>query len=201
METGTDRRLTASLALTGVALPLYSRDYWSALTAALKAAIGKNDGSELLHLSDAYADRNDDGTFPSNSMVAFWAIGCADGRDSADPAAMSAEAAQIQAVAPTVWKFFSYGGLTCADWPTPVTAPLPSYAAKGAPPILVVGTTNDPATPYAWAQKLATTLSSGVLLTRKGEGHTAYLSGNSCIVKHVDDFLVKGTVPAKGSHC
>ena len=149
MQTGTNRRLTASLAFTGVALPLYARDYWPALKAALTVAISKNDGSQLLHLSDVYADRNSDGSYASNSMEAFWAIGCADGRDSADPAAMTAEATQIQAVAPTVWKFFAYGGLVCADWPTPVTAPLPSYAAKGAPPIIVVGTTNDPATPYA----------------------------------------------------
>ena len=114
---------------------------------------------------------------------------------------MTAEAAQIQAVAPTVWKFFAYGGLKCADWPAPVPAPLASYAAQGAPPILVVGTTNDPATPYPWAQKLATTLSSGVLLTRTGEGHTAYGSSNSCIVNDVDNFLVNGTVPAADSHC
>jgi pimeloyl-ACP methyl ester carboxylesterase len=201
MDTGTDRQLTASLAFTGVALPLYAQSYWPALTVALRAALTNRDGSQLLELSDVYSDRASDGSYSTNAMEAFWAIGCADGRDDPDPAAMAAEADKIKAVAPTVWQFFAWGGLLCADWPTRVTAPLDSYAADGAPPILVVGTTNDPATPYAWAQRLSTTLSSGVLLTRKGEGHTAYLSGNSCIVKKVDGFLVDGTVPAKGTTC
>lgn len=201
METGTDRSLTGSLAFTGVALPLYAQSYWPALTDALTLALRKDDGSGLLQLSDIYSDRSSDGTYSTNAMVAFWSIGCADSRDDPDPAAMESQAQQVRAVAPTVWKFFSYGALLCQNWPTPAVAPLPSYAAAGAPPILVVGTTNDPATPYSWAQQLASTLDSGVLLTRRGEGHTAYSSGNQCIVKAVDAFLVDGTVPAEGTTC
>ncbi|MBU4336353.1 MAG: alpha/beta hydrolase [Actinobacteria bacterium] len=201
METGTDRALTGSLAFTGVALPLYAQSYWPALTDALTLALDQQDGSGLLQLSDIYSDRGSDGAYSTNSMVAFWSINCADSRDDADPDAMEAQAQEIKAVAPTVWKFFAYGALLCENWPTPAVDPLPSYAAAGAAPILVVGTTNDPATPYSWAQKLAETLDSGVLLTREGEGHTAYSSGNACIVKAVDAFLVDGTVPAEGTTC
>ena len=80
-------------------------------------------------------------------MVAFYAINCLDSRASADFDVMRAEAAQIQAAAPTVGSFFGYGGTVCAQWPVPEVGGLDSYAAEGAAPILVVGTTNDPATP------------------------------------------------------
>ncbi|WP_448631166.1 alpha/beta hydrolase [Cellulomonas soli] len=201
LDTGTDRALTGSLAFYGIALPLYSQDSWPYLTQALTAALQDDDGSVLLYLADLYSDRNDDGTYASNSSEAFWAVGCADERASADVATMRAEAEQIEAVAPTVGSFFAWGGLVCAQWPTPVSEPLESYAAEGAAPILVVGTTNDPATPYAWAKSLAETLSSGTLLTYEGEGHTAYGSSNACVADAVDGYLLTGEVPAEGTRC
>jgi len=201
LPTGTDRTLTQSLTFYGIALALYSQSYWPLLTQALSAAITRNDGSVLLQLSDAYFDRNADGTYASNSTEAFWAIGCLDGRDSADADTMRAQAARIEQAAPTVGTFFSYGGVVCADWPVPEVGGLDSYSAEGAPPILVVGTTNDPATPYAWAQRLATTLSSGVLLTHEGEGHTAYGTSNACVADAVDTYLLEGAPPAEGTRC
>ncbi|MGN8247215.1 alpha/beta hydrolase [Cellulomonas soli] len=201
LDTGTDRALTSSLAFYGIALPLYSQESWPYLTQALAAALQEDDGSVLLYLADLYSDRNPDGTYSSNSSEAFWAVGCADERASADVATMRAEAEQIEAVAPTVGAFFGYGGVICAQWPTPVSEPLESYTAEGAAPILVIGTTNDPATPYAWAQSLAETLSSGTLLTYEGEGHTAYGSSNSCVADAVDGYLLTGEVPAEGTRC
>jgi len=195
------RRLTGSLAFTGIAFPLYSSSYWSFLTSALTKALQSNDGSGLLGLADAYYERSPDGTYANNSTEAFWAIGCVDDRPSTDPADMQASAAAIQAAAPTVGYFFAYGAVICAKWPVPEVGPLDSYAAKGAAPILVVGTTNDPATPYAWAQSLSKLLSSGVLLTYKGEGHTAYGVANDCLNGAVDAYLLDGTVPADGTRC
>ena len=71
----------------------------------------------------------------------------------------------------------------------------------GAAPILVIGTTNDPATPYVWAQSLAEQLDSGQLVTYEGEGHTAYAQGNACIDETVDDYLIDATVPAADPLC
>ncbi|SFA90702.1 alpha/beta hydrolase [Cellulomonas marina] len=201
LTTGQDRRLTSALAFSGIAATLYSQASWDLLTQGLTAAITRGDGSVLLALSDAYYQRDAEGRYTSNMFEAFWSIGCADSRAPADVAEMRAAAAEVEAAAPTVGPWFSYGGVTCAQWPTPVAEPLPSYAAEGAAPILVVGTTNDPATPYAWAEKLATTLSSGVLLTFEGEGHTAYRASNTCIADVVDAYLVEGTVPADGTRC
>ena len=114
--------------------------------------------------------------------------------------------AAIEAAAPTVGKYVSYGDwvhidIACQNWPYPsVVTPHP-IVAEGAAPILVLGTTNDPATPYAWAQAMAGQLSSGVLVTRAGEGHTAYGQGNDCIDATVDDYLIEGTVPAADPLC
>jgi len=114
---------------------------------------------------------------------------------------MRAEAAQTEQAAPTLGYYFSYGGVICANWPYPPTGKPAPIAADGAAPILVIGTTNDPATPYAWAQALASELSSGVLLTFQGEGHTAYGRSNECILGTVDAYLLDGSVPSEGKRC
>ncbi|MCL2089896.1 MAG: alpha/beta hydrolase [Micrococcales bacterium] len=201
MRTDGRRALTGTLAFYGVAVALYSQGNWSHLTKGLRTAIGNGDGTYLLWLSDRYLDRDGDGVYTANSIVAFLAIGCVDARGDADPAAMAAEAAELKTASPTFWRYFAYGAVGCANWPVPLPEPLTSYTAEGAPPIVVVGTTNDPATPYAQAQSLAAMLDSGVLVTYKGEGHTAYLTAGDCIQDAVDDFLVDGTVPEDGLTC
>ena len=93
-----------------------------------------------------------------------------------------------------------WGSLPCAYWPVR-GAPAPAMRAVGAPPILVVGTTRDPATPYRWAQALARDLSTGVLLGWNGDGHTAYKMGSSCVDSIVDRYLIDGAVPRNGTVC
>jgi pimeloyl-ACP methyl ester carboxylesterase len=201
LPTGTERDLTQSLAFSGIAVTLYSQSSWSALSSGLSAALNQGNGGVLLSFSDVYYDRAEDGTYSTNSTEAFRSVNCLDDRSDTDVAVMRAQAAEIVKVAPTVGSFFSYGGTACGDWAVPEVGGLDDYSANGAPPILVVGTTNDPATPYKWAQSLATTLSSGVLLTYEGEGHTAYRADNTCIAKVVDAYLVDGTVPDDGTRC
>ena len=201
LPTTDGRELTVSLAFSGVAAPLYTQSSWPLLTQALTGAIDKGDGSVLLQLADSYYGRQPGGTYTSNQNEAFSAIMCLDDRPSADPADMRADAADVQAVAPTVGEFFSYGGASCAAWPVPAVGALESYDAQGAAPILVIGTTNDPATPYAWAQSLSDLLSSAVLLTYEGEGHTAYGRSNQCVKSAVDTYLLTGEAPVDGTTC
>ncbi len=202
LDTGDDDRpLTQALAFTGIAVTLYSESYWSYLTSGLRAAIQDDDGSVLLTLSDAYYSRSSDGTYSANQTEAFWSIGCADGRPTADPDEMAAEAERIVAAAPTVGSLFTYGGVLCAQWAVPEVGGLDDYSATGAAPILVVGTTNDPATPYEQAVALTSILDSGVLLTYEGEGHTAYGRSNDCVTENVDAYLLDGEIPAEGIRC
>ncbi len=200
LPTSSGRRLTAPLAFTGIAYPLYSQQAWPQLTTALRAGLA-GDGSVLLALSDAYYDRASNGTYTTNTTEAFSAINCLDLKATTDLTQMRAQAAAIAKVAPTVGEFFGYSGTLCAQWPEPYVGGLTSYSAKGAPPIVVIGTTNDPATPYVWAQALAKEMSSAVLLTHVGEGHGVYGLGNACATRAVDDYFLDGTTPAPGTRC
>lgn len=195
------RTLTQTLAFYGIAVTLYDQASWPILTQALQEALDSGTGNTLLMLADFYNDRNPDGSFGSNSTEAFMAVGCLDDRGTTDPAEMAAEAARILEVAPTMGAFFGYGGLTCRDWPVPEVPITYDQSAPGAPDIMVIGTTGDPATPYQWAQALSNTLQSGFLISYQGEGHTAYSRSNDCILNAVDDFLVDGATPASGITC
>ena len=73
--------------------------------------------------------------------------------------------------------------------------------ARGAAPIVVIGTTRDPATPYQWAVALAHQLDSGVLVSRDGDGHTGYHRGSPCVDHAVESYLVSGVVPRDGLSC
>lgn len=201
LPTDSGRVLTKSLGFYGVAQPLYAEALWPALEAGLHDAIAAQDGSTLLELSDEYFGRDEDGNYTSNQTEAFTAINCLDTRDVEDFAAMKKESEEIVKAAPTMGEFFGWGGVTCKNWPFPQAEQNFDLSAAGADPIMVIGTTNDPATPYVWAQGLAEQLDSGFLVTHEGEGHTAYGMGNQCITDVVDSYFVDGTVPSEGKTC
>ena len=108
---------------------------------------------------------------------------------------------QATKVAPRFGSFVVWGGLPCVYWPVQTKNQPAPITAKGAKPIVVIGTLRDPATPYKWAQGLASQLSSGVLLTLDGDGHTAYLQGNPCITQATDRYLVTTEPPKAGTVC
>lgn len=201
VPTSSGRVVTKKLAFYGVAVTMYDEASWSFLTRALQEVLWEGTGDDLLYLADVYNDRSEDGTFKSNSEEAFRAINCADSRAEEDMDKMQQLAEQIEQAAPTLGESFGYSGIECTDWPYPPAEQEFDPAAEGAPPIVVVGTTNDPATPYRWAESLAKTLSSAVLVTYEGEGHTAYGRSNTCIADAVEDYLVEGTVPEDGLTC
>jgi pimeloyl-ACP methyl ester carboxylesterase len=201
LPTSSDRRLTSTLAFYGIAVTLYNDQSWPVLTQALTEALDEGTGTALLYLADFYNDRNPDGSFATNSTEAFRAVGCLDGRQDPDPATMEEQRERLETEAPTMGSFFAYGALTCADWPYPVVEQEFDVHAAGAAPIVVIGTTNDPATPYVWAEGLAKALDSAVLVTWEGEGHTAYGRSNACVGDAVDAYLVDGTVPEDGLTC
>ncbi len=196
-----DRRLTQTLAFYGIAVTLYDDQSWPYLTMGLSEAINENKGDTLLMLADIYNDRNADGTFSSNQHEAIQSIRCLDSRGNSDPEHMAKEAEKILEVAPTLGESFGYGALGCKNWPVPEVETNYEISAPGADPILVIGTTNDPATPFEWSEAMAKTLDSAVLLTWEGEGHTAYGRSNECIADEVDAYLLEGTVPAEGTTC
>lgn len=200
LATTGDRELTVWAAVTGIIMPLYSQDYWSYLTQAFTEAFA-GDGTTLLQLADFYNDRID-GKYASNMTEANIAVSCLDSRSDASPQAMAKQNERVLATSVALGRYWQFGGLTCEQWPYPVAKPPASYAAKGSPTILVIGTTGDPATPYSQAKSLVSeVLDNAFLLTYNGEGHTAYGRSNACVDGTVDDFLLMGRLPKADPNC
>ncbi|WP_104127995.1 alpha/beta hydrolase [Cryobacterium sp. Y57] len=194
------RQLGGNALLTAIIYPLYQDTAWPQLSTMLDTVLhGSAEGA--FQFADAYNGRDADGNYTDNSTESFMAINCIDYSYNADPTVMRAQAAELEAAAPVIGPFMSFGDIGCANWPYKFTGERTEIHASGAAPILVVGTTNDPATPYVWAQQLAEQLDSGSLVTYTGEGHTAYNKSNSCVNDAVDSYLVDGIVPASDPQC
>lgn len=200
LPTRDGRELTAGTGFLGVITPLYNRDYWGYLDQGLEMAMD-GDGTLLQLLADLYASRNQDGSYADNSTEAIYAINCLD-----DPFAITADEVperipDFLEASPTLGEVFAWGLIGCGGIEVESSEPPRRIKAAGAAPIVVVGTTRDPATPYEWAVSLADQLESGVLVSRDGDGHTGYNSGNECVDEAIEDYLVDGTVPEDGLEC
>ncbi|MER0242229.1 alpha/beta fold hydrolase [Streptomyces sp. HSW2009] len=194
------RTLTESLATTGVLSAMYDEGAWPLLRTGLAAA-GKGDGTGLLQLADAYYERSPDGTY-SNLMAANQAVNCLDLPPSfRRPADVSKALPAFEKASPLFGSGLAWAALSCTYWPVEATGGPHRIEAAGAPPILVVGTTRDPATPYRWARALAAQLSSGHLLTYEGDGHTAYGRGSTCIDTTINTYLLTGHPPTPAKRC
>lgn len=194
------RELTQGRAFYGIAVALYEEEGWPVLTQGLEQALD-GDGAALVAMSDIYFGREKDGSYESNLGQVISAVTCLDSSGNLTEDDIRAQIPRFEQASPVFGRALAWGALGCSDWPIEATSPLPAIDGKGAPPILVLGTTRDPATPYESAEALASQLESAVLLTRDGDGHTAYLSGNECIEKTVDTYLLDGTMPAEGKTC
>ncbi|MGW3133413.1 alpha/beta hydrolase [Streptomyces sp. NPDC001123] len=202
LRTSSGRKLTQSLAVTGIVLPLYSQDSWPSLTSALKAA-EEGDGSELLSLADQYNERDSSGHYGTTTHSQR-VISCLDDKERPTLAETRKRLAGFEKVSPVFGDFLGWDSAGwCHDWPVAGQWDTPEVSAPGAAPILLVGNTGDPATPYEGARRMADELGKGVgvELTWKGEGHGAYGSGSDCVDSAVNAYLLSGTVPKDGTVC
>lgn len=194
------RMLGSSTMFIAIILPLYSQDNWPFLD-DLFSEVFVGETSTAFFLADNYNGRDPDGTYRDNSTEAFISINCLDYVTEVTNESMRAEAARLAQAAPVFGPVMSWGGTLCEAWPFPATRERVEIAAEGSADILVVGTTNDPATPYVWAVALADQLENGHLVTYEGEGHTAYTTGDPCVLGVVDAFFIDGTVPESDPLC
>ncbi|MFF9122780.1 alpha/beta hydrolase [Streptomyces sp. NPDC014889] len=195
------RRLGESLATIGVIAAMYDQAAWPQLRAALTSAMKQNDGAPLLALSDSYYERDSGGHY-TNLMYANAAVNCLDlPAPFTAPQQVEESLPAFEKASPVFGRGLAWNTLNCAYWPVKSTGLPHRIEAKGAAPIVVVGTTRDPATPYRWAQSLSRQLASARLLTYDGDGHTAYRRGSGCIDSEINTYLLQGTPPANGKRC
>ncbi|MGC9544465.1 alpha/beta hydrolase [Streptomyces sp. UG1] len=195
------RQLTQSAATNGIAQALYSKDFWPYLTQGLEEAYG-GDGRTLMLLSDSLNGRDENGEY-SNIAAANVSINCADDKPRYTPEYVEQKLPEFRSASRVFGDFLAWSMLSCTDWAVAGAADHPDVAASGSAPILVVGNTGDPATPYEGARRMAQALGKGVgvELTYKGQGHGAYDSKNKCVQDAVNGYLLDGKVPAAGTVC
>jgi pimeloyl-ACP methyl ester carboxylesterase len=184
---------------TAMVTTLYAQSSWPFLTQMFEEVQqGVTDTAFLL--VDFYYDRVD-GVYQNNSMEAFVAINCLDYPVERDDVVLADQAAQLLAVAPYTARPDGLGDLVCQNWPYEPRLTKGPVRGVGAAPVVILGTTGDPATPYNWAVSLNDQLENSVLLTLVGEGHLAYDENDPCINEPVDNYFVTGEIPEDGLRC
>lgn len=192
------RKLGPGEFFNGVADPLYARESWPQLAAALQAA-SQGNGRPLLDLSDEFVRRRADGSY-GNDQAANASVNCLDRPATKDVGLVKAKAGEARRDGSLLGHAIVWSTLSCGEWPVPPTSTTDPLKAEGVPPVLVVGTSNDPATPYVWAEEMHRQLPGSMLLSRNGEGHIAFFY-SACVQTKVAEYLVNGNLPPSGSIC
>ena len=192
--------LTEGWASLGIAIAMYDPGAWQYLIDAMGQAV-EGDGTSLMQLADQYAHRNPGGQYSDNLMEVIFAVNCLDRPETDDLAERRRMAEEARAQAPTWGPYLVWSSLPCGFWPIEPTGVPKKVAAEGADPIVVIGTTRDPATPYEWSVRLRDQLAHAALITFDGDGHTAYTRSNKCVDRAVDAYYLKGTMPKDGLRC
>ena len=201
IPTASGRKLNETLASTAILTALYSNETWEYVALGIESAKANNSADVLLMLADLANEREEDGSFKSNSTFANVAVNCLDHVGVTDKKWLKAEGERLAKKYPTFGPSLGTEEDGCANWPAkPVRYPKEIHA-KGSSTIVVIGTTHDPATPYAWAESLNKQLDNSVLLTWEGFGHTAYSRSGGCIEEMVDAYLLEDKVPDDGAKC
>ena len=189
-----DVKITGAQLAQAIQLPFLQYGLWPQLTAVLAPAISQGDASGF---AEAFKQISN-----GLSTAAYLGVQCQDRPAQADVDVWRAQYEEAQEIAPTFASAASLDVICTAWGHYSETDPLPQdVQAEGAAPILVVGTTGDPATPYKWSEALAEQLDSAQLITWQGNAHVAYPRGNKCITKAVDGFLLDGQLPEDNLTC
>jgi pimeloyl-ACP methyl ester carboxylesterase len=188
-----NRTLSETMMVLGTASAMYnSATGWPKLRKAIAEA-EDGYGDEFLKLADEYTGRQNDGSYPNNEFDSGAVIDCLDVDEPRTVAQIKRDAETFTERAPLFGPYLAYGGLTCKYFGQ--SQEVSVTPAKTINPIVVIGTSGDPATPYAWAQGLHKLLTNSVLISLTGEGHTGQGQGNACVDDQIDDFYLKGKAP------
>lgn len=194
LETSLDNELGIWPAITGIVSNLYSKASWNTLSSDLRNAYEDKDGTGLLNSAYNYMERGSDGEYWGTISISNIAINCLDDNYSTDPAVVAATNAAVADLAPLFGRYWTNSYIACKNWPheSPHLDVTLDFTLELANPILVIGTTGDPATPYENAVDLAEMLNPGYLLTYDGEGHTVYANRSECVDAYVDGYVLEG---------
>ncbi|CAM5550274.1 proteinase [Streptomyces spiroverticillatus] len=188
------RTLTDSDARLAAMAVTYAPSVWPMFDGALERAF-QGDGSQLQILADAANGRTADGKDPEAGS-AHLAVNCADHGEFRTPEQFAAAAQEARTTAPHFGPANVNSSLPCAYWPAESSAKAHPVTAPGTPPLLVIGNTDDQATPIRWSRDVAARLANARLVTNEASGHGAYhRKAGPCLTGAVDTYLLTGTAP------
>lgn len=202
-----DRPLTEQQSWTAIIGPMYvALGGWDWLNIALVAALEDRNGTELQAINDWFIERNAKGRYADNGNTLIYAVNCLDRSGATSLEQAKKESANWAKRLPVMGRLMAWGDEACARWPYRAQESLAELRVRGVPPMLIVGTTYDPATPMKWARALQRQIPNAVLLERVGDGHTAYAVNSTCIDKVVDTYLLSRSLtspslPRSGQRC
>ena len=198
--TDDEREVNGVVVDTATVAALYSRGEWSYLADAL-SALREGDALQILEIADLFVGRSDDGTYGKGSD-SFRLIDCASGIIWAEPRDPAALLLKIQEVAPWYSRnddIDSFGGGYCES--VFDDSKIFDIDYQGDAPIVVLGGTDDPATPLRWAQEMVTNLGSNAsLLTFRGEGHGQVFISR-CVDEIAKELFKFGRKPKNNIEC
>jgi pimeloyl-ACP methyl ester carboxylesterase len=187
------RTLSESMMVLGTASAMYdSQSGWPQLRKAISEA-QKGFGDTFLKLADEYTGRQNDGSYPSNEFDSGAVIDCLDFNEPRTVQQIRSDAKAFAAKAPLFGPYLAYGGVTCKFFNQDTEVTIEPMTTSN--PVIVIGTTGDPATPYEWSRGLSKLLKNSRLISLTGEGHTGQGQGNACIDDQIDDFYLTGKAP------
>ena len=195
------RKATESLVITAIAQALYNSSSWSALTRALNLAIEERDPRGIFALADSYNNRDSSGRYYSNQTDISIMISCLDWAEPRSVGQIVADQKYFSKKSPVFGAYVALASLPCKYWSAEPKVPKVKFSNLKTSPILIIGVSEDPATPYAWAEKLNKVFVDSTLLTLKGTGHTGHNRGNACIDKKVAGYFLAGKIPQSGQIC
>jgi pimeloyl-ACP methyl ester carboxylesterase len=195
------RVVTESLIVVAMASALYDNESgWPVLREAFTESINSN-GDSFLLLADQYAGRTEDGTYYSNENDALQVIDCLDRNKIESVASIKNGVSEFATKSPIFGPYLAYSGLACRYFPKLAESKESVITKIVSGPVLVIGTTRDPATPYKWAQTLAKIFTAATLISLDGDGHTGHGRGSKCVDSVVDRYLLTGVSPTEALFC
>jgi len=201
LKSKSGRVVTEGLVIIGIASSLYdSGSGWPVLRDAFKEAAAGN-GDSFLALADQYAGRQENGTYLSNENDALQVIDCLDRTDFQTISEIKNGAVEFANKAPIFGPYLAYGGVSCRYFPNLKNIEYIKIKNLITNPVLIIGTTRDPATPYKWAQSLAKIFQNSILISLDADGHTGHGRGSTCVDSAVDRYLLAGAMPKSALFC
>ncbi len=195
-----DRPATPGVVTLALSQALYSETLWPELARSLSQA-SHGDANGLVSLADRYLNRNPDGSYP-NAFEVYFAVSCLDSAWPAEPETVLETAKAVGALYPRIGEALVNDYVRCALWPVPPEPLVPlDGTVEGLPPVVIISTTGDPATPHESGLRAAARVPGAVLVTNDGEGHTIFAQGKPCVDDPVTAYLVDLTPPAAGLTC